>query len=157
MVLTVARSAASRYAASTATVRRTFCTSSSHASLSSLFSWVSGKSSSSAPTNDAVAGATSIAGSVSQHVASSAPPPSTSSTPPPPPSSIAPPLATSSIPPNTSAKPTPPMQGKMLARDQELLSKLLDREGGSAGVSIVNGRYEEGLGPETKKNMFRLI
>lgn len=45
----------------------------------------------------------------------------------------------------------------MLARDQELLSKLLDREGGAAGVSIVNGRYEEGLGPETKKNMFRLI
>ncbi|UTT94778.1 hypothetical protein NDA17_005823 [Ustilago hordei] len=49
------------------------------------------------------------------------------------------------------------MKGKMLARDQELLAKLLDREGGSAGVSIVNGRYEEGLGPETKKNMFRLI
>ncbi|KAJ1031068.1 hypothetical protein NDA18_002287 [Ustilago nuda] len=49
------------------------------------------------------------------------------------------------------------MKGKMLARDQELLAKLLDREGGSAGVPIVNGRYEEGLGPETKKNMFRLI
>ncbi|GAC95478.1 60S ribosomal protein [Pseudozyma hubeiensis SY62] len=54
-------------------------------------------------------------------------------------------------------KPQPKVQSKMLARDQELLSKLLEREGGSAGVSIVNGRYEEGLGPETKKNMFRLI
>ncbi|SPO20994.1 uncharacterized protein UTRI_00471 [Ustilago trichophora] len=59
--------------------------------------------------------------------------------------------------PTTKAKTEAIVKGKMLARDQELLNKLLDREGGSAGVSIVNGRYEEGLGPETKKNMFRLI
>ncbi|SPO20075.1 uncharacterized protein UTRI_00471_B [Ustilago trichophora] len=59
--------------------------------------------------------------------------------------------------PTTKANTEAIVQGKMLARDQELLNKLLDREGGSAGVSIVNGRYEEGLGPETKKNMFRLI
>ncbi|EPQ26081.1 uncharacterized protein PFL1_06289 [Pseudozyma flocculosa PF-1] len=45
----------------------------------------------------------------------------------------------------------------MLKRDQELLQKLLDREGGSAGIATVDGTYEEGLGKETKKNMFRLI
>ncbi|KAN0062284.1 hypothetical protein ACQY0O_005465 [Thecaphora frezii] len=45
----------------------------------------------------------------------------------------------------------------MLQRDQELLQKLLDREGGAAGVATVDGNYEEGLGKETKKNMFRLI
>ncbi|EST10025.2 Ribosomal protein L13 [Kalmanozyma brasiliensis GHG001] len=69
------------------------------------------------------------------------------STPPSPPTS----------PSSDASKANLPIKGKLLARDQELLAKLLDREGGSAGVSIVNGRYEEGLGPETKKNMFRLI
>ena len=45
----------------------------------------------------------------------------------------------------------------MLKRDAELLAKLLDRDGGEAGVAVVDGAYEEGLGRETKKNMFRLI
>jgi hypothetical protein len=45
----------------------------------------------------------------------------------------------------------------MLQRDAELLAKLLDRDGGSAAIPIINGSYAEGLGPETKKNMFRLI
>lgn len=49
---------------------------------------------------------------------------------------------------------TPP---KMLKRDEEVLAKLLDREGGSAGVGTLGGVYEEGLGPQSKKNMFRLI
>lgn len=52
-------------------------------------------------------------------------------------------------------KPSPP--SKMLKRDEEVLAKLLDREGGSAGIATLGGSYEEGLGPESKKNMFRLI
>ncbi|ETS63654.1 hypothetical protein PaG_01956 [Moesziomyces aphidis] len=51
----------------------------------------------------------------------------------------------------------PVVKGKMLQRDAELLAKLLDRDGGSAAIPIINGSYAEGLGPETKKNMFRLI
>ncbi len=39
----------------------------------------------------------------------------------------------------------------MLQRDAELLAKLLDRDGGSAAIPIINGSYAEGLGPETKK------
>ncbi|PWZ02612.1 hypothetical protein BCV70DRAFT_196854 [Testicularia cyperi] len=60
----------------------------------------------------------------------------------------------------TDQPPSPakiPSSAPMLKRDQELLQKLLDRDGGSAGISTLDGRYEEGLGPETKKNMFRLI
>ena len=57
----------------------------------------------------------------------------------------------------SAPEPEPIVKGKMLARDEELLAKLHDRESGCAGVGIVNGKYEEGLGPETKKNMFRLI
>ncbi|CDU24023.1 uncharacterized protein SPSC_02652 [Sporisorium scitamineum] len=176
MMLTVTRTASLRYAASTsrsaaanAGVGRTFSTSSSPASLSSIFTWFSGKSSGS-PANEPAGPSKPTAGSVSDHVVASTPPPTsappTSSTASPLPSSIASlttsstpaaAAAASSTPSDTSAKCASPVQGKMLARDQELLSKLLDREGGSAGVSIVNGRYEEGLGPETKKNMFRLI
>lgn len=42
-------------------------------------------------------------------------------------------------------------------RDAELQARLLDRDGGNAGFQYVNGKPEGGLGPETKKNMFRVI
>ncbi|KAI3628530.1 hypothetical protein GLX27_002319 [Malassezia furfur] len=42
-------------------------------------------------------------------------------------------------------------------RDREIHERLMDREGGHHAVGIVDGKYEGGLGKETKKNMFRLI
>lgn len=58
---------------------------------------------------------------------------------------------------NSMHKTPVAVKHSMLKRDAELLAKLLDRDGGEAGVAVVDGAYEEGLGRETKKNMFRLI
>jgi len=38
-----------------------------------------------------------------------------------------------------------------------LREKLLDRDGGSHAVGIVDGKYEGGYGKETQKQVFRLI
>lgn len=64
----------------------------------------------------------------------------------------------------TSEKPAEPEPSKppskdspVLLRDKEIQERLLEREGGANGISIVDGKYEGGLGKESKKNMFRLI
>ncbi|KAJ9476763.1 60S ribosomal protein [Pseudozyma hubeiensis] len=142
--------------------RRAVSSSSRQASWRSMFGWFGRKDEGSNGVPSEKAESTTTASNPSTttiapttaHSKTSAPSTSTSSTSPHTTSS-------SSSSPNLTQPsdkiPQPKVQSKMLARDQELLSKLLEREGGSAGVSIVNGRYEEGLGPETKKNMFRLI
>lgn len=56
---------------------------------------------------------------------------------------------------NDKKGPTPP--SSVADRDREIRERLCEREGGHHAVGIVNGRYEGGLGEETRKNMFRLI
>ncbi|PWN50655.1 hypothetical protein IE53DRAFT_368714 [Violaceomyces palustris] len=68
------------------------------------------------------------------------------------------PLLTSSSSSETSSQEVKPTDSPtLLERDQELMRKLLDMHGGSASVGIVDGQYEGGMGPETRKNMFRVI
>lgn len=55
--------------------------------------------------------------------------------------------------PRDEKKPENPVT----ARDEMLREKLLDRDGGSHAVGIVDGKYEGGYGKETQKQVFRLI
>lgn len=46
---------------------------------------------------------------------------------------------------------------KVAEQDEELRQKLLDRDGGSAGVPTREGKWDQAMGRETARQMFRVL
>ncbi len=97
------------------------------------------------PVAEAISGAQEAAATVQIDPASARTSGSTTGRPPDPPTNR-----------QASSTTTAPRVLSALERDAELMRKLLDREGGSAGVGTAD-HWEGAMGKETKKNMFRVI
>ncbi|KAJ9124492.1 hypothetical protein QFC24_003283 [Naganishia onofrii] len=79
------------------------------------------------------------------------------------------PAAQKTTPPTSTAPPPLPVNqtaadthartknSALAARDEEVMQKLLDMDGGNAGFEFQDGKPAGGQGRETKRNMFRLM